>query len=530
MRRERHGRVDERAARHVDRGHERAEREQEDRVAEERARTWRRVAGRHAPTSPNGTRTRAPTRTEKMNAAATNPPTRVSSSGPMPIPSRWSSVAGIVIEFHSPMSRMNSTLPDAVDGESEPNVASCRAYQGATASSEQRDRAERRDERDARRARRRSPPNADASAEPVPQPDGAQDREHEDAVVARQRRDAGEQARGDERAAAPAQAAGGEPQRPGDERLVQREVVGLDHVHERQRRERDEDRPRRAATIRGAPASRAIDPGSGAAVAPMSANGIADANAVGPEEPDERHLDERGERHPVRVRRDRQDRVRRDRAADLGEDPDEVDVEAVARGELARDVHVVEGIGVRGVGKQRRGDEAGDEGDRRTKRWGSAQPVQPSTGLGASSTVRIAYRDRTRGEAIRADPTARMRPWPHRRGRGTPPCRTPRPWPSRTRASAGAASSPWSSRRGSSCSRPRSSPSCSSRATRCSPAATARRSSRASPRGTAGGTWASSATDTTRRRSTAPTRTTRSCRCTRCSSGSSRRRSRAGRG
>ena len=35
--------------------------------------------------------------------------------------------------FHSPMSRMNSTLPDAVDGESVPNTASWRRYQGTTA-------------------------------------------------------------------------------------------------------------------------------------------------------------------------------------------------------------------------------------------------------------------------------------------------------------------------------------------------------------------------------------------------------------
>ena len=85
------------------------------------------------------------------------------------------------------------------------------------------------------------------------------------------------------------------------------------------------------------------------------------------EEPDERHLDERRERHPVRVRRDRQDRVGRDRAADLGEDPDEVDVEAVPGGERPRDVDVVEGIGVGGVGKQ------ADDGRARTTRASSVQ-------------------------------------------------------------------------------------------------------------------------------------------------------------
>ena len=40
----------------------------------------------------------------------------------------------MVIEFHSPMFRMNKTLPDAVEGESEPKVDSWRAYHGPTAS------------------------------------------------------------------------------------------------------------------------------------------------------------------------------------------------------------------------------------------------------------------------------------------------------------------------------------------------------------------------------------------------------------
>ena len=51
---------------------------------------------------------------------------------------------------------------------------------------------------------------------------------------------------------------------------------------------------------------------------------------------------------------DRQDRVRRDRAADLREDPDEVDVEALARGEVPGDVDVVERIGVGRVREARR--------------------------------------------------------------------------------------------------------------------------------------------------------------------------------
>ena len=67
----------------------------------------------------------------KIIVAAIAPPMRVSMSGPMPIPSRWSSEAGVVMLFHSPMSRMNRTLPDVLDGESEPKTASWRAHHGA---------------------------------------------------------------------------------------------------------------------------------------------------------------------------------------------------------------------------------------------------------------------------------------------------------------------------------------------------------------------------------------------------------------
>ena len=56
---------------------------------------------------------------------------RLAINGPMPMPSRCSSVAGVAMLFHSPMSRMKKTLPDAVDGESEPKTISWRAHHGA---------------------------------------------------------------------------------------------------------------------------------------------------------------------------------------------------------------------------------------------------------------------------------------------------------------------------------------------------------------------------------------------------------------
>ena len=54
-------------------------------------------------------------------------------------------------------------------------------------------------------------------------------------------------------------------------------------------------------------------------------------------------------------------RVGRDLVADLGEDPDEVDVQAVARGEVPRDVDVVGGIGVRRVGEEDHQSDPDDE-------------------------------------------------------------------------------------------------------------------------------------------------------------------------
>ncbi len=69
-----------------------------------------------------------------------------------------------------------------------------------------------------------------------------------------------------------------------------------------------------------------------------------------PERGEERDLDEGRERHPVRVRGDGQGRVGGDRPTHLGEDPDEVDVEAVTGQQRVRDVDV---IGRVGVGRER---------------------------------------------------------------------------------------------------------------------------------------------------------------------------------
>ena len=78
-----------------------------------------------------------------------------------------------------------------------------------------------------------------------------------------------------------------------------------------------------------------------------------DQHSTDPEggECDEGHLDERCQRHPVGVRCDGECRVRGDRAADLGEDPDQIDREPAPVCEVARDVDVIEGIRIRRVRK-----------------------------------------------------------------------------------------------------------------------------------------------------------------------------------
>ena len=63
------------------------------------------------------------------------------------------------------------------------------------------------------------------------------------------------------------------------------------------------------------------------------------------------------------VRGDREGRIGRDPSADLGEDPDEVDVETVARDERPGDVDVVVGIGIGRVGMERDEDQPADEGE-----------------------------------------------------------------------------------------------------------------------------------------------------------------------
>ena len=206
VRRQRDRRVDERPARDVDRRDQRGEGEQERGVDEERPEVGRAPA---RPAADDHAAGRGRSRTTSVDEDHRRRDQRRRSgsrcSGPIPIPSRWSSVAGVVMLFHSPMSRMNRTLPDAVDGESEPKTASWRAHHGRHDQDEDRDGADRRSERDrrGRRGRRADAPRAPAIPGERRAPSAAST---SSAVVARQRRQPGEQPGRDERAARAAQA------------------------------------------------------------------------------------------------------------------------------------------------------------------------------------------------------------------------------------------------------------------------------------------------------------------------------------
>ena len=288
-----------------------------------------------------------------MKAAATRPPTRETSSGPRPIPSRWSSDAGVVMLFHSPMSRMNSTLPGCGgrrQGAEDRQLAQVPRHHGHR---EQRHGAQGGRERDAGRAGRRAP-GRHPRAQPIPEEGGAQDRKHQHAVVSGEGGQPRQQARQGKRPRPSLQAAPGQEQGARDQRLVEREVVRLGHVDEGQRRQRRQDPGADSHEGRGAGIPR-DQPGQGCGDRADERERQGGRERRRPQQPDERHLDQGRQGHPVRVGGDRQHRVRRDPAADLREDPDDVDREALPRRQPPGDVHVVERIRVRGV-REPRGD------------------------------------------------------------------------------------------------------------------------------------------------------------------------------
>ena len=189
-------------------------------------------------------------------------------------------MAGVVMLFHSPMSRMNSTLPDAVDGDSEPNTASWRRYHGPT------ETANRATEPIAatngirggragwppngRRARHRSHRNTAPSTASTSTPS------FRDSVASPASSPASTNARG--RPRSPRAASHSDPATSGwySEKLSGCAMYTNDSAGSAV------NTPAAAATNGDSPASRAIAHASGAANAPANANGSADAIAVGP--------------------------------------------------------------------------------------------------------------------------------------------------------------------------------------------------------------------------------------------------------
>ena len=290
--------------------------------------------------------------------------------------------------FHSPMSRMNRTSPDALDGEIEPNTASSRSHHGAMTSDEER-----------RHTRARPRPGWPAApCCPRREPPAP-------AIDPRARRRRARRARAGRRSATASRSRpAGRPAT--NDRGVSVQAAGA-HPERRQPPAADTARscpagPCRSATATGSPrgspapiamaparpASRATAQVSGAAVAPIKRERQCRRPRRRRRRPPEGDLDERRERHPVGVRGDRQHRVRREVTADLGEDPDQVDAESVAGHERSGHVDVIEGIRVGRVRKVRRSAPVGRPGRARTRGWGYARPVQRSTGSGLLRPVR----------------------------------------------------------------------------------------------------------------------------------------------
>src|SRR4051812_10125956 len=190
-------------------------------------------------------------------------------NGPIPIPSRCWSVAGVVMLFHSPMSRMKKTLPDAVDGESEPNTASWRSHHGAITSRNNPTHANAADQGIARR-RHRSHRKASPSAPRTSNPS------LRDNVATPASRPAAANDRGEP--LSPRAPIHSDARTSGwnSEKLSGWTMYTTDSTGTAMRI------PAPRATRADARASRAIAHVSGAANDPMSANGRADAQGVSP--------------------------------------------------------------------------------------------------------------------------------------------------------------------------------------------------------------------------------------------------------
>ena len=193
----------------------------------------------------------------------------------------------------------------------------------------------------------------------IPEPDQPDRGAEEDPVVPAERSEPGQQARECVGPVVPFQTSGGHPDRRRDEGVHDREVFGLGHEDRgggrdgRENAGRDRDQRLGAGVPGDGPGQRCRERSDQHQRQRRS-------QRRGSKDRDERHLNEACQRQPVRVRWNRERRDIGDAVAHLREDPDEVHVEAVARGDGPGDIDVVVRIRVGGVGvdgDQRKADQ-----------------------------------------------------------------------------------------------------------------------------------------------------------------------------
>ena len=289
--------------------------------------------------------------------------------------------------FHSENVRISRTLPVEDEGDRLPKTASWRANHGPAISRKSPAQANPAHDRDAGAPGAVAPPGSPAvDEEEQPQRDPDQD-----PVGAGERCQCDQRPRNGEASAVAPQPASAQPERADHQRLVEPEVVGLRH----ERRREDRDRRQQAGAERDPLACPGV-----ARERPRHRRGERaqqDERQRGcqrrrSQEPDEGHLDDRGQRHPVRVGRDGEDRVGGDLPPDLHEDPDEVDVESVSRGQAAGDVHVVVRVRVCGIGEMQEQERPDRDGEHEQQEVASARWCTVAPGRPGAGPVRMGYR------------------------------------------------------------------------------------------------------------------------------------------
>ena len=258
---------------------------------------------------------------------------------PGPSARNVSSDRSAVTLFHWRYSVSHRAVPDDAVGEMDPNSISWRPHHGDDHEEVEREAPDGAADAEERRPMRA--PRADA-LDDEDETDGAAEQE---GVVPGERRHADQEPAQDECPTVSAEAARGEPQGGGDDRLEDGEVLGLGHEDGAGGRDRGEDAGAHLDRLR-CPDVTSDRPREGRRERPDQHHRERRRDGRRAHDGDEWRLDEGREREPMGVGRDRQHRVRRDGPADLGEDPDEWDRQSLAGRERSSHVDVVVRVGV----------------------------------------------------------------------------------------------------------------------------------------------------------------------------------------